>query len=195
MKCSVHIDRLLMVFLLLWFGVHAGGVFAQNGYMSIEEIEAETGEKVYRPHWIKKMNGFTDAFNFTPLKTLPDLQRMSLTDPGNELAAVRVKENYLYLLMDGKHNNMQATQNGRDNIMDIGVYGNSNEGIYHQQGNLNYIFDRIGSPGNPVSGQQHEIYQQGKELGVMKRGIQTIPMIINQRGRGMKIQIQGSPVR
>jgi hypothetical protein len=78
--------------------------------------------------------------------------------------------------------------------MKLGIYGNSNSGDYLQKGSNNYIYDRIGSQENPVSGVSHKIHQVGSGHSTINQGIQTIPMIIRQKGPGMHLQISGAPL-
>jgi hypothetical protein len=95
--------------------------------------------------------------------------------------------NYVQVFINGNGNNVQSTQKeGSGNIMDLGIHGNSNEGTYLQQGSNNYIYDRI----NHSSGISHEINQNGNGLGIYNEGMQTIPMIINQKGQDMKLKIK-----
>jgi hypothetical protein len=99
--------------------------------------------------------------------------------------------NYVQILIHGNSNYVQSTQKqGVGNIMDLGIQGNSNNGTYLQQGSNNYIYDRI----NHSSGISHEINQQGNGLGIYNEGMQTIPLIINQKGQDMKLKINGPPL-
>ncbi|MFP4449257.1 MAG: hypothetical protein ACLFPH_11030, partial [Bacteroidales bacterium] len=97
-------------------------------------------------------------------------------------------ENHIQLYINGNNNNSTAEQNGKGNIMDLGIDGNNNSGDYLQQGHENYIFDRI--KGNDLS---HQIEQFGNGLGIYNEGMQELPLIINQKGQGMKMKITGQP--
>jgi hypothetical protein len=123
--------------------------------------------------------------------------QMYMQQKRNELL-VQDNENYIQLLINGNYNSATVMQGqGKGNIMNLGFYGNSNTGVYFQQGKNNYIFDRIGRGGSPVYDVYHEIRQIGSGHAVENNGMQTIPLIINQKNRGtlpgMKIKINGSP--
>jgi hypothetical protein len=97
--------------------------------------------------------------------------------------------NYIHLFMTGQGNQAEVKQeNGTGNAMDLGIMGHSNNAKYLQQGSNNYLYDRVN--GNGIT---REVTQQGNELGVYNQGAQALPMIINQKGHGMKIKITGPP--
>lgn len=96
-------------------------------------------------------------------------------------------ENYIQLQMNGSGNEAEATQEeGTGNYMDLGIQGDDNVARYLQQGSNNYIMDRV--IGSDI---YREINQYGSQLGIYNLGRQSTPMIINQRGAGMKIIING----
>ena len=97
--------------------------------------------------------------------------------------------NNIQLNMTGSGNDASAIQQyGKGNVMDLNIEGEDNVGRYLQEGSHNYIMDGI--IGNGI---YREINQYGNQLGIYNHGMQSIPMIINQRGRGMKITITGPP--
>ena len=122
---------------------------------------------------------------------LPDHVRSRTTGPGSESRqwAGDENQNGIYLFMAGSENEASAIQqNGTGNQMVLGITGHQNIAEYLQQGSNNYLFDRVS--GNGI---YREITQSGNELGIYNQGMQSIPMIINQRGQGMKINITGPP--
>lgn len=95
--------------------------------------------------------------------------------------------NYIRLNMSGSGNDATALQQyGKGNVMDLNIEGEDNVGRYLQEGSHNYIIDGI--TGNDI---YREINQYGNQLGIYNQGMQSIPMIINQKGEGMKITITG----
>ncbi|MFP3861206.1 MAG: hypothetical protein ACLFUW_10320, partial [Bacteroidales bacterium] len=98
-------------------------------------------------------------------------------------------ENHIQLYINGNNNNSTAAQNGKGNIMDLGIDGDGNSGDYLQEGNENYIFDRIKD-----NNLNHQIEQFGNGLGIYNEGRQELPLIINQKGQGMKMKITGPPL-
>ena len=120
---------------------------------------------------------------------LPDHVRSRAMSSGSESRqwAGGENQNEIFLFMAGSENEVTATQqDGTGNHMVLGITGHQNIAEYQQQGSNNYLFDRV--TGNGI---YREISQSGNELGIYNEGMQSIPMIINQRGRGMKITITG----
>ena len=98
--------------------------------------------------------------------------------------------NYINLKMTGKGNQAYATQKeGTGNFLDLEIHGKENVGQYLQEGNNNILVDKIA--GNNI---RREVYQDGNDLGLFNQGMQSTPMIINQRGSGMKIKITETPI-
>jgi len=205
MKIYIRFFRLLMIFLLLWFAVPVDGVYAQ--WMSVKNTPSldkfletlDNGVSGEAGTQIVLYDETADAFNqdFGPGDEMP-LYLSSLTEADiaakKEMLSVQENQNYIRLIMHGDNNTATATQEGgKGNVMDLGIYGNNNEGLYLQQGKDNYIFDRIGTQGSPVNGVHHEIKQFGEGHAIENRGMQTIPLIINQQGEGMRMQIKGRP--
>jgi hypothetical protein len=190
--------NILMIFLLFWFVMPAESVVAQDGYMTIEEIEEEGNGYIAKegtPGQYYPEN-FTEN-DYTPLSNLSNsvysLTLPTMTEIRNELS-VGEDENYINLLMNGNDNSVEATQQGKGNIMELEIYADDSRGnVYQQMGNSNFIADKIS--GNGVN---HEIYQFGDHLGVQtygeNGGMQATPMIINQRGQGMQLHITQNPL-
>ena len=164
-----------------------------NGYMTIEEIQenenyiAAEGDPDYP-------EGFnTNAYNPLPYAVYTLSLPKTMSQIRNELS-VGEDENYIKLLMNGSNNGVEATQQGKGNIMELEINASNAQGnIYQQSGNYNYIADKISQ-----NGVHHEIYQFGDGLGVQtygeNGGMQTTPMIINQRGEGMQLHITQNPL-
>ena len=188
--------RGLMIFLVLCT-IFSAGLYSQN-YMPVTKTyffekssrktnepknsnEAITGVPEKNIHMIE-MNLSRTPHLFTQI----DKKTMAFLLDHNQKEARQESQNYLYLSVQGDHNAIAAIQRGgRGNFMNLGVEGNSNVANYLQQGNDNYIYDRV--VGND---KYREIKQYGYGHGIYNQGMQTIPMIIEQRGRGMKIKIK-----
>jgi hypothetical protein len=190
-------NLVLMIFLFSWFvmPLKVSGQKEQGGYMTIEEIEAESGgENSWKgPYLINEGEEASQPpdygeKNYNAFPFYASALTVNLQDQRNELTGMG--GNYINLEMNGKYNNVETMQQGKKNIMKLDIDANYSKGNKYQQiGNKNYIADRVS--GNGI---HHEIYQEGDNLAVQNQGMQTIPMIINQRGQGMHIRITGSPL-
>gem|GEM_PF-1359079 len=183
----------LMIFLLLWFVVPITTMYGQSGYMTIDEIEGESVTGWQAPYLATEGDpDYPEGFDQNTFTTLPASRfelglSESMAKKRNKFS-VTEEQNFIKLMMNGSNNKIAATQDGKNNIMNLGVVGNSNSATYKQFGSNNYIKDRI------VGDNKHrEVVQEGDKLGIYNQGMQTIPMIIKQRGQGMKIRITGSP--
>ncbi len=191
MKYYRKITNILVIFLLLCFVLPGGQMIAQDGgYMPIKEIEGESNENGDGPYIAKEgdpvLPDELNLGNYGALFPVDAFKKVLSDEVSNSREELGENENRIKLLMSGKGNNVTTTQKGRGNMMDLGVDGNSNKGLYVQDGNKNYIFDRI--VGN---NQSREIIQEGDGNAIENRGMQTTPMIIKQRGKGMKLKITG----
>jgi len=187
-----------MIFLLLWFVVPITSMYGQSGYMTIDEIEGESVAGWQAPYLATEGDpDYPEGFDQNTFTTLPASRfELSLTESMTERRnkfSLSENQNFTRLLMNGNNNNVESTQQGVGHIMDLALYGDSNVGKYHQEGKNNYIFDRIGNQTEAATNVRHEISQYGEGLGIENRGIQTTPMIIKQRGNGMKLKITGPP--
>jgi len=211
---SVLTYRFLMIFLLLGVGMSMGKLQAQEAegnMMPVTQTFAFEGNQNHAKRRgpsseanVAYEQGFemvSARFNEAHTEGLKNagLSDMAIIQQyfsdGSSQQSVEENGNAIALYMEGTDNTASAVQSqGSGNIMNLGIYGNSNTGDYRQQGSNNYIFDRIGSQENPASGVTHEIHQVGSNLGTINQGIQTIPMIIRQQGRGMQLHISGSPL-
>ena len=215
MTKSWKTSQILMIFLLLWFVIPQG---TQAQYMPVSntysfnsgtngQVDLTTpGQPEHNNHNPENyqydiVDGKALADNFQNFewinipggKTPQQFTRSYMSGKRNQFG-IQNHENYVQLYMKGESNQATATQqNGQGNLMNVQIYGSSNQGDYLQHGSNNYIDDQIGSEGNPVSGVHHEINQYGNGLGINNQGIQTIPLIINQWGSHMKLKISGSP--
>jgi len=185
-----------MVFLLVWLAVPVTGVQSQE-FMPVNKTYHFEGQSSH-PESDGNDNGQpVPAFNQYDLNN----QDNGLELPPNfarsaEFIAQKRKErsgaqnrNYIRLFTKGQNNHVTATQEqGTNNIMDLGVRGYRNQGDYLQKGNENYIYDRIKGSDIP-----HTIHQEGNNLGIYNQGMQSLPLIIRQKGAGMKLRITGGP--
>lgn len=104
----------------------------------------------------------------------------------NKQVSSRSNQNDIQLQMNGNQNQVRAEQiQGKNNYMDLGVDGTSNQGRYLQEGSNNFIYDRISG-----EGVTREIQQFGNELGIYNQGLPTLPMKIQQRGKAMRLLIK-----
>jgi hypothetical protein len=210
---SVLTYRFLMIFLLLGFGMSIGKLQAQeaeDNMMPVTQTFAFEGVQIH-PNQdgpsseanVATAQGFemvSVRFNKTSTKGLENagLSDMAIAQQYFSAGSSQPTEengNTIRLYMEGTGNTASAVQSqGNGNIMKLGIYGNSNSGDYLQKGSNNYIYDRIGSQENPVSGVSHKIHQVGSGHSTINQGIQTIPMIIRQKGPGMHLQISGAPL-
>lgn len=178
-------EHLLMVFLLLFLAVPVKDTFAQD-------VKSKKEVQQYEEQLLMQLNA--NNFDFT------NENNNAVNLPGNtewnadfinqkrSKFGISENENHIQLYINGNNNNSTAAQNGKGNIMDLGIDGDGNSGYYLQQGHENYISDRI--DGYNLS---HQIEQFGNGLGIYNEGMQNLPLIINQKGQGMKLKITGPP--
>ena len=201
--------QILMVFLLLLF-VIPDGVNAQDNQISSNSKADSKSAQIETSLLMTKVPEYPfDNHNGKEINNLPSKFRMNartsrwMKNDKQKLSA-EGNGNHIQLDMYGQNNQVDATQIGSGNVMDLGVRGQNIDATYQQQGDDNYIYDRVVSHGEASiaafngmnSGQslQREIYQEGTNLGIYNQGQQATPMIIKQRGQGMKIKIEGSPL-
>ena len=187
-----------MFFLLLWLVMPIDDSFSQK-YMAVSKTfhfeqaatksssntnshEGNISVPISNQYELNNLNNGTELpANF--------IRKAEFISDKRKQSTYQKAENYLQLSMDGMDNDVVATQkNGSNNIMNLGVAGNRNTGNYLQNGSKNYIYDRI--KGNEI---RHEISQKGNQLGIHNQGMQKLPLIIEQRGTGMKLLIKGGP--
>ena len=178
--------KLLMVFLLLWVVLPFELDAQENNSKSQVQHYEEQLLMILGENLSFQLNGEgRNSLN------LPDHVKSRAMSPNSESQqwAGGENQNEIYLFMAGSENEATATQqNGTGNLMNLGITGSQNVAEYQQQGSNNYLFDRVS--GNGI---HREISQFGNELGIYNQGMQSVPMIINQRGRGMNITITGPP--
>ena len=196
MRCYLKTYPILMIFLIFWFALPVA-LYGQD-YMPVTKVHSfdqnETSgdeqDRLDKNTSNFTLSGFSKKVVSNTSFTPPVSNRFKKNlMTGKGVNAVLKDENLINLYMNGNNNNVNATQEGgKNNIMNLGVVGNSNSATYKQFGSNNYIKDRI------VGDNKHrEVVQEGDKLGIYNQGMQTIPMIIKQRGQGMKIRITGSP--
>jgi len=195
--------QILMIFLLLLFVMPFSQTMAQDNTSEAknqsqlleERLMMNLNENQQNPFENRDNNSIRvpNRFKRTASQQLGEGQNMAFDEQGN----------YVHLDIDGNDNAVEAIQNGSQNRIDVGIYANQVEAFYMQQGNRNVIQDEIRANGKAVNITQgasaqmngmREIYQYGNNLGILNQGMQTTPMIINQRGTGMKIKITESPM-
>ena len=215
MRFSVFLTHgLLMIFLLLVFGMPTGELHAQedaqNNMMPVTQTFAFDDENhPNQDGTSSETNRLTSAaFKMTQgewtANHAGEFQDAGLTERaiieqsfsgGSALQSTGNDGNAIRLYMEGTGNTASAEQSqGNGNIMNLGIYGNSNHGDYLQKGSNNYIFDRIGSEKNTVSGVSHKIHQYGSGLSIHKVGMRRMDMQIIQRGFQTQMIIRGSPL-
>lgn len=209
MKRFWNTPRILMVFLLLLF-VLPNGIKAQDNKISNNSQNDSKSAKIERSLLMNEVPEYSfDNSNGNEVTNLPDhfimnQEASSFIQNEKQKLATDGNGNYIELDMYGQNNQVDATQIGSGNVMDLGVRGQNIDATYQQLGDDNYIYDRVVAEGegsiaafngmNSGQGLQREIYQEGENLGIYNQGQQTTPMIIKQRGQGMKIKIEGSPL-
>jgi hypothetical protein len=176
----------LMIFLLIWFVVPLKQLYAQQEnsqkMQPQEVIEQQILDHLRAGNAYGQQGNTIELSGYLDASSELNSRREELLDGKNG--------NYVNLVMDGNSNYVTAKQEkGTGNAMEIEIDGNYNNLNYLQQGNNNYLYD--GVFGDYMD---YSITQTGNELGLYLQGQQTIPnMIINQRGNGMKLRITGSP--
>ena len=195
MKCYIKTYRILVIFLLLGFVMPVGSLLAQSGYMSIEEIEKGSDESTSNgaPYLVEKGNPVSVPDNDyqSPPNGLINNPPFDVNLAQKRNVFTSESGNYINLTMNGIDNSIETMQHGKKNIMELEIDADHSTGnVYHQIGNNNYIADKISE-----DGVHHEYYQEGNNLAVQNRGMQTIPMVTNQRGYGMQLRITSSPPR
>ncbi len=204
-----NIPRILMVFLLLLF-VLPDGIKAQENKISSNSKDDSKSAKIERSLLMNNVpehsfdNRNNQQANNLPAHFIMNEEANAFIQNEKDKLAAEGNGNYIQLDMYGQNNQVDATQFGSGNVMDLGVKGQNIDATYQQQGNDNYIYDRVVAQGeasiaafngmNSGQGLQRQIYQEGTNLGIYNQGQQATPMIIKQRGQGMKIKIQGSPL-
>jgi len=192
-----------MIFLLLLFVMPFNHAMAQDDagkdkeqtQLLEERLMMSLNESQQDPFENRDNNSIRvpNRFKRTASQQLGEGQNMAFDEQGN----------YIRLDIDGNENTVEAIQNGSQNRIDVGIYANQVEAFYMQQGNRNVIQDEIHTNGKAANITQgtaaqmngmREIYQFGNDLGILNQGMQATPMIINQRGSGMKIQITEAPI-
>ena len=173
--------RILMIFLLVSLVMPLNQLKAQEN-----KKDSHRDETAYYEEQLLMNLETSQAYDFDEGYNKRDVPYgYKQTNP----STFRGPNNYIQLKMKGSGNEATAKQlSGRGNIMDIYIEGNDNAALYRQKGNNNIIMDEI--IGNHL---YREINQYGDEFWIYNEGMQSIPMIINQRGRGMKITITGPP--
>lgn len=215
MRFSVFLTHpLLMIFLLLGFGMSMGELQAQEAEGSMMPVTRTFafGGKENHPHrddapylantaadhGFAVVQGGWAADHATGLENAGLFNmavRQQQASAVTNMQTARNEGNAIRLYMEGPGNTATAVQSqGSGNIMNLGIYGSSNKGDYLQEGSNNYIFDRIGSEKNPVSGVSHKIRQYGSGLSIHKMGMGRMDMQIIQRGFQTQMIIRGSPL-
>jgi hypothetical protein len=182
-----NIYCLLMILLLfLFYPIHLN---AQDDGLGKENFKTAEEELLME---LNEINNNVTNSNISSRPTVNFKKSASFIDKKRNEALSNKKQNVVRMYMNGTENTGRAVQmQGKGNVMDIGIHGNSNTGLYSQKGRKNYIYDRIGQKDNPVQDVTHIINQKGKGLGIYNEGMQTVPMIIQQKGKGMKLKITG----
>jgi len=139
---------------------------------------------------LKNLNG-----SYSIGELYPELQNNNnLQTPNNNVKKSIVlisqtgKENYSKIEATGFDNNSELIQQGNKNYYKLEITGNSNTTKATQVGNENYLEDLI--LGNNI---YHETIQVGHGNAIYNQGLQTTPMIIQQKGVNMKIKIKSIP--
>jgi len=181
MAKSWNTSRILMIFLLVSLVMPLKSIKAQE-----TDNKSRQDETAYYEEQLLMNLETSQAYDFDETYNNRDVPNAyQKTDPYTYLGA----ENTIKLQMDGSGNEATARQfDGRGNVMDIDIQGDDNVAFYRQAGNNNYIMDEI--IGNNL---YREINQNGDGFWIYNQGMQSIPMIINQQGQGMKIRITGPP--
>jgi len=174
--------RILMIFLLVSLVMPLNQLKAQEN-----KKDSHRDETAYYEEQLLMNLETSQAYDFDEGFNRRDVSNgYNQTDP----STFQGSENYIQLQMEGSGNKATAIQlKGRGNAMDLAVKGHNNEALYWQEGNNNIIMDEI--IGNNL---YREINQYGDEFWIYNQGMQSVPMIINQRGQGMKITITGPPL-
>jgi hypothetical protein len=207
MRCCGKIVQILMVFLIAWLALPSDDLQAQWMHTkSTGDLEAfkeqlsqqNEGDGTYVAFNLDQYVPGFKPFERTLFPGSYVLMNMntekSMEEKRNGLS-VQENENYIQLLINGEQNTATAIQNqGKGNFMDLEIYGKDNHGVYFQLGNDNYIFDRIGTPTISQYEVYNEIIQFGTGNAVEKESLQTMPLIIRQRGEGMKLKIGDNPL-
>jgi len=170
----------LMIFSLLCFVFSVDNVIAQDSNRQTEAFEQQVlNNLIYGNQY--------DLSNESNSLTLPEkARRADQLSERNKQVSSRPNQNYIQLQMNGNQNQLEAEQiQGRNNYMDLGIDGNANQGKYLQQGNNNFIHDRISG-----EGVTHEIQQFGNGLGIYNQGMPSLPMKIRQQGKGTQLLIK-----
>ncbi|MBS3807685.1 MAG: hypothetical protein KGY60_09295 [Bacteroidales bacterium] len=175
-----QIINTLMIFSLLCFVFSVDDVFAQDNNRQAEAFEQQV---------LNNLN-YGNQYNLSNESnslTLPEKARgADQLSERNKRVSSRPNQNYIQLQINGDQNHFSAEQiQGRNNYMDLEIDGNANQGKYLQQGNSNFIHDRISG-----EGVTHEIQQLGNGLGIYNQGMSTLPMKIHQQGKGMQLLIK-----
>lgn len=111
-----------------------------------------------------------------------------LSQFGNRLDAVITQKNngnIADVKMKGSELAYELLQEGNKNVTKSVTNGNNALSKVIQSGQGNYLNSKM--QGN---GLRHEIYQQGKGNYLEQSGLQSVPLIIHQQGRGMKVRIK-----
>ena len=209
MKRFWNTPRILMVFLLLLFVLPDGMKAQENKISNNSQNDSKSAAETEKSLLMNEVPEYSfdnsnEATGNLPEHFVMNTEASSFIQDEKHKLATDGNGNYIELDMYGQNNQVDATQIGSGNVMDLGVRGQNIDATYQQQGNDNYIYDRVAAEGEVSiaefkgmnSGQsfQREIYQQGQNLGIYNQGQQATPMIIKQRGQGMKIKIEGSPL-
>mgnify|MGYP006273179119 FL=1 len=209
MKRFWNTPRILMVFLLLLFVLPDGMKAQENKISNNSQNDSKSAAETEKSLLMNEVPEYSfdnsnEATGNLPEHFVMNTEASSFIQDEKHKLATDGNGNYIELDMYGQNNQVDATQIGSGNVMDLGVRGQNIDATYQQQGDDNYIYDRVAAEGEVSiaefkgmnSGQsfQREIYQQGQNLGIYNQGQQATPMIIKQRGQGMKIKIEGSPL-
>jgi len=170
----------LMIFSLLCLVFFPDYVVAQGNDRQAEALEQQVLNNL---NYGNQYDMSDESNSFTLSEKARRADQLSET---NNKVSSRLNQNYIQMQMEGDRNQVSAEQiQGKNNYMDLGVDGSSNQASYLQQGNNNFIYDRISG-----QGVTHEIQQFGDELSIYNQGLPTLPMKIQQRGKGMRLLIK-----
>lgn len=141
------------------------------------------------------LNSLQDQSGYTFQELFPELHgqyseftNKNQQNSSNIIISQTGNGNVSLIIHSGDNNKSGLQQVGKENVYKMEIEGNNNTSIAFQFGQNNVVEDQL--IGNNLL---HQINQVGMGNTITQQGFQGIPLIIEQKGVNMNLNIKGNP--